>query len=384
MLNPFLYKALKAAFGSVDVENEGVHASIERARFCGYSTRWKLSDTGDHGEQYRVNCPFCRNQRGLPDTGHHLYVSYLSYARPSIDGEELAIGPLRAHCFRGNCLADPDNMARFERLIHMGMVCVGDGMQTSAAVAMSDDQAMSSSYSTSSSITLEGIRTWVPSFQWCGQNTPDVISSYLHGRGLTDETIRQFGLGWGALRAPRTGQLIGKGHPFVIVPVTMNNQLVGIQARCPDCFTADSGLRYWIHPGMRKRTVVYNLDNARRLGVGVLVEGVFDVFKVGAPGVCCFGHTLSATQHALLGTLEKGIILLPDTDPHDTFNTVEEAQQQALQWNANDTYPLGAHVVVLPAKDAGALSSQTVWLEIIKQVKGAMRDYLVNNVLNKI
>ena len=384
MLNEFLYKALKAAFGSVEVENEGVHATVERVRFFGYTNQWKMSDTGEHGEQYRINCPFCKNSRGQSDRGHHLYISYLSYARPKVNGEELSAGPLVAHCFRGNCVASSANRALLEERIHMGMVCVDNGMQISATVDMPDNQAEESRYSTNATISLDGIRTWVPSFQWCAEGMPDDISSYLHGRGLNDATIAHFGLGWGQLRTPRTGQLIGKGYPFVVIPVTMNGQLVGVQARCPDCYTEAAGLRYWIHPGMRKRTVVYNLDSARKLGLGVVVEGVFDVFKVGTPGVCCFGHTLSTVQRQLLNTIEKGLILLPDTDKHDTFDTVAEAHEQALQWNADNVFPLGVHVVVLPAKDAGALSSQQVWLEIVKQVKGEMQEYIINQILNKL
>ena len=55
MLNSLLYKALKTVFGTVEVENEGIEAAISRDYTTGYTTSWRLSENGEHGEQYRVN-----------------------------------------------------------------------------------------------------------------------------------------------------------------------------------------------------------------------------------------------------------------------------------------------------------------------------------------
>ena len=384
MLNSFLYRALKSVFGTVEVENEGVEATIARDYTTGYTTSWRLSENGEHGEQYRVNCPFCTNRNGQHDNKHHLYISYLSYTRPVYKGEQLAVGGLLAHCFRGGCMSDPEKRSHLEALIHAGMASVGDGMATSAAITLSGEDETEARYTTSDSMTLEGIRTWVPDFRFCADGMDKDIAEYLYGRGLTDAQLAEFGIGWGEVRTPRTGRLLNGGVPWVVIPVVMNGKLCGVQARCPDKFVAENSIRYWIHPGMRKRSVVYNIDSAREFGVAVVCEGVFDVFNVGAPGVCCFGHTPSVTQQAILGTLDKGLIWLPDNENRPDLDTTAEASKLAAVFNSDGRFPLGAHVVKLPAKDAGEMSRQNIWATIISSVDAPMSAYIVKNILPKL
>jgi len=377
MLNRFLFDSLKAAFGSVLVENEGVQAAFERDYSRGYSYEWRLSDEGQHGEQYRVNCPVCGDRK------HHLYIGYLSFARPVLDGVELAQGRLLAHCFRRDCMADPQARMLLETKIRYGMACVGDGLQTCAAIGVSDESEPM--YSTSDRMTLTGLRTWVPEFRWIDGDADPAILDYLAARGVDGDMVRRFRLGWGPVRSPRTGQELFGGAPCVVAPVVQNGVLAGVQARCPDPLLPEgSSMKYWIHPAMRKSAVVYNIDSARALGVGVVCEGVFDVFKVGAPGVCCFGHTPSAAQVAMLAGIDQGLVMLPDTDPHPGFDTVEEARRRCAGWNANGAFPLGAHTVVLPAKDAGDMTRQAVWETIIAQVPADMQDYLMSRVVPKL
>lgn len=377
MLNKFLYDSLKAAFGTVLVENENAQAAFERDFSRGYAYEWRLSDSGEHGEQYRVNCPICGDRK------HHLYIGYMSFARPVVDGVELAQGRLFAYCFRRNCMSDPAARQVVEMKIRAGMACVGDGMQSCAAINMAADPEPE--YSTSDKVTLTGIRTWVPSFNWIDDSADPRVLEYLDARGIDRRTAKQFLLGWGEVRSPRTGQALYDGAPCVVVPVVQNGALAGVQTRCPDSLLPEgSGMKYWIHPAMRKKAVVYNVDSARRLGVAVVCEGVFDVFKVGAPGVCCFGHTPSLTQATMLAGIDQGLIMLPDTDVHEDFDTVREAQARCDQWNANGVFPLGAHTVVLPAKDAGEMPRQAVWETIIAQVPEAMQDYLLAKVVPKL
>ena len=383
MLNEFLFKSLKAVFGTVLVENEGVHADVVRDYTTGYTASWRMSDNGEHGEQYRVNCPFCRGKHNEPDRKQHLYISYLSYARPRVDGVELAVSGLLAHCFRGNCISDNVHRGELENLIRAGMACVGEGGDT-VTIDLLNTQEEPSESKTSNEITLDGIRTWVPDYRPCTDGMDQDIAEYLYGRGLTDDMIARFGIGWGQVVTPRTGRLLNGGVPWVIIPVVMNGKLRGVQARCPDKFIGEDGLRYWIHPGMRKKTVVYNLDSARELGVGVVCEGVFDVFKVGAPGVCCFGHTPSTTQQSLLSSIDQGLILLPDTDVREGLDTLGEARALAMQWNADGRFPKGVHVVELPAKDAGMMSRQEVWTAILSQVSDEMRDYLIERTIGRL
>lgn len=385
MLNSKLHEALLKAFGSVVVENEGVQADIEMDYSSIYGTAWRVADGGEHGEQYRVNCPYCMSREGEPDRNHHLYISYLSYARPVLNGVKLMQGQLMAHCFRRDCMSDKGNREDLARRIGYGMSLAGcdqDGMDVELGVQTADE----SPYTVSDDMSLEGLRTWVPDFHFCDEGDMDSdIEEYLFDkRGLDMPTVCRFRLGWGKVKTPRTGKLLGNGVPWVITPVVMNGRLKGVQARCPDKFLLEDSIRYWTHPGMRKRAILYNIDSARDIGMGVLCEGAFDVFKVGAPGICGFGHVLSQVQRSLLQGIENTLVLLPDTDPHSDFDTVDEARELAAGLNASEAYPLGAHVVVLPAKDAGEMDRQGIWTTIIRQVPSKVQDYILDKVVQKL
>ena len=384
MLNRMLHDALEKAFGKVVVENEGVHADIELDSTSPYGTAWRVMDGGDHGEQYRVSCPYCRSRENQPDTNHHLYISYLSYARPVLHGVKLMQGPLMAHCFRRDCMNDKGNREDLARRIGYGMSlagCDADGTDVDLETQPDQEPALT----VSDEMSLEGLRTWVEDFHFCADGMDPDIEEYLVGkRGLDVPTICRFRLGWGKVKTPRTGKMLCNGVPWVITPVVMNGRLKGVQARCPDKFLAGDAIRYWTHPGMRKRAVLYNLDSARDIGMAVLCEGAFDVFKVGAVGVCGFGHVLSPVQKSLLQSVENALVLLPDTDPHSDFDTVQEARELAMDLNAAGVYQLGAHVVVLPAKDAGEMARQDVWTSIIRQVPAALQDYILDKVIDRL
>ena len=64
-------------------------------------------------------------------------------------------------------MADPEKRSHLEALIHAGMASVGDGMETSAVITLGAEDEVAARYTISDSITLEGIRTWVPDFHFC-------------------------------------------------------------------------------------------------------------------------------------------------------------------------------------------------------------------------
>ena len=217
MLNERLYKALMAQFGSVIVENEDVPADIVVVERNGVPS-WHLpkgDELGEHGEQYRVNCPFCRGSDGSRDYKHHLYISYMTYAHPSVGGEVLHAGPLYAHCFRCQSMKDPERRRQLDFMIRAGEACVdGGGMVTVAAGGCASRQD-SQQCRTSDSVTLDGIRSWVEGYSPCDENADNDILEYLGGRGVTWDMVEQFRIGWGPVRTPRTGRLLKNGVPWV-------------------------------------------------------------------------------------------------------------------------------------------------------------------------
>lgn len=371
MLNRSLYAALRAAAGEVLVDNEGQAAELELV-----GGRWRIQPGGAHGEQYRINCPCC------DDHGHHLYISYLSLSVPVRNGQAGAQIGLLAHCFRRDCMASRQGRARLMQLIGVGMATadvtsqgldVSDGDETSEMVSRLSDEP-----------TTDGIRTWSPLYSpVMDGGVPQDCFGYILRRGLLADDLREMKVGWGQVISPRSGKPIGGGANWLQFPVMHGGRLVGLQAR----FVGEppKGLgKYWFHPGTLKRSVVYGLDRARDMGCVVLCEGVFDALHVGRPGVCCFGHTPSVVQRRLIEGTGKCAILLPDTDTHADLDTIARARQLALDWSSADLFAHGAHVVVLPAKDAGEMDRQSIWTAILSQVDDPTREYLLSEVLPRM
>lgn len=372
MLNPQLYNALLRTFGKVEVANEGVHATIA-VDPSGLGS-WSIAKDGEGSEEYRVNCPFCKDHKG------HLYISHMSYAAPIVNGMQLQVGRLLAHCFRRECIKDPNNRDILEGRI--GMAMSGEG--TTPVVDMSEPDETDIQLNLSNELTLEGLRTWIPDWQLIDENTDPAIIKYLEERRITQDDIDWLHIGWGPIKSVRIGGYLNHKHPWVLFPVLRNGKLAGVQARCPTQFLDAEGIKYYFHPACRKKTIVFNLDIARQIGIGVLCEGVFDVASIGKPGVCIFGHTPSVTQKRLLAANLQGLVWLPDTDVSPTLNAIEIATKQAAEWNAAGVFSKGCCVVTLPQKDAGSMARQQVWETILQQVPPAMQETLLKEVVPKL
>jgi len=377
MLNPLLYKTLVKLFGKVVIANEGQHAHVVEDRTK--ISHWTIPPDYSHGEQYRVNCPFCGDHK------KHLYISYLSYARPVLDGRTLAVGPLRCQCFKSNCTAMRENRDYLEGLIGRQQLAM-DALDEDAPSIICDlvDDEPEQTYKVSNDITLEGFRTWVPDYAPVDENTPQEIIEYLNSRRVTQDDVDWMHIGWGPIKSPRSGTYLNSGFPWIIFPIINNGKLMGVQARCLPQHLKEKGIKYWLHPGCRKSTVVANLDVARQLGVGVICEGVFDLLSIGKPGICCFGHTPSEAQRRLIATFSQCMLWCPDTDVTAKLNPIGIAQKICMQWNSLGIFPQGAHVIQLPKKDAGEMTREEIWTTIIEQVPEQTRDFLLRTIIPKL
>ena len=376
MLNKPLYEALVAAFKDVGVANQGEHAQIIPAPSL--PCLWRVpnrDEAGQRGEQYRVNCPFCG------DTRKRLYISYLSYARPTVRGVKLPQGPLRAYCQNEHCMDDWTKRSQIEGRIARAM----NGVEQAVDIDMTDTAAEERERPVfSNEVTVEGIRTWVPDYEPISAESDPVVLEYLSKRRITEEDVSWLRIGCGPIRT-RSHGMLKNGVSWVIFPVIQNHQLVGVQARCPEVYMEPGDkMKYWFHPNCRKAAALYNIDVARQLGVGVVCEGVFDVASVGLPGVCCFGHTPSAFQRSMLASIGSALIWLPDRDANKECNPVEIASRFVRQWNDAGTFAQGAHVVLLSKKDAGEMTRAEVWREILAQVPPSLADWLNENVVGKL
>lgn len=360
VLNKELYAKLRDVFGDVSVINPGVPADIsfDYQPSIGESThvRWWVPDGGQKGEQYAVRCPYCG------DHGKHLYISHTSYMVPSVPMGQAVPGKLIANCFHG-CLKDhPERLAEIDRKLTIS----GGAFVTYKEI---QEDSQSPEYSTAA--TVKGIQSWCPGYEDFS-TAPQQVLDYVQERGYTPEYLKRWMVGWSVIQSTASGRMLNNGEPFLVIPIIQNRQLRGYQARAcrskEDC--EKRGLmRWYIHPGCRKSSVIFNIDSASKYPICVLTEGVFGVFRIGPCGVATFGPAPSAYQEKLLASRwSKGaLIWIPDTLVSKGLNPIEKAKGIVERYNRDRVFAHGAHIVTIPAKDPDEMSSDDLWAEITKQ-----------------
>jgi DNA primase len=114
----------------------------------------------------------------------------------------------------------------------------------------------------------------------------------------------------------------------IIFPIKRDGKLVGWQAReVPARFGrpySARGPKYWGMPGMRKRFMLYNYDNAINKNYLVITEGPTDVHSVGDHAVALLGKSMAYQQYQLVLNHWEGkpVILILDPDAYDEMRGV--------------------------------------------------------------
>ena len=120
---------------------------------------------------------------------------------------------------------------------------------------------------------------------------------YLAERGLTLETIVDFGVGFCA-----KGMMAGR----IAIPITNpEGNVVAYAGRFPGEPPDEGTPKYKLPPGFRKSLELFNIDRAiKEPGPLVIVEGFFDCMKIHQNGhrkvVALMGSTMSAVQEELI------------------------------------------------------------------------------------
>jgi len=120
-------------------------------------------------------------------------------------------------------------------------------------------------------------------------------------RGLTQETIIDFGLGY---FTGERGMMVG----HIVIPIhNIKGELVAYAGRWPGEPPDKDTPKYKIPAGFKKSQEVFNLDKASQEAAAnplVIVEGFFDVIKLHQHGyrkvVALMGCTMSAVQEELI------------------------------------------------------------------------------------
>ena len=127
-------------------------------------------------------------------------------------------------------------------------------------------------------------------------------NEYLGSRGISDETVRKFGLRYHS------------SDDCIVIPIMMREKLIGYIRR-----NISTNPKYLNSSGLTRDTIIYPFDQFESDNSTIFVcEGPFDAIKAHQLGltntVCTLGGTISDNQCRLLGELGRRIVLVMDKD----------------------------------------------------------------------
>jgi len=145
----------------------------------------------------------------------------------------------------------------------------------------------------------------------------DPKHSYFAQRGITEDAIEEFGLGY---FTGEKGIMLGR----IVIPIhNAHGELVAYAGRTPGEPDKDTP-KYKLPPGFRKGQELFNIHRADKASAKeplIIVEGFFDVIKLYQLGhtkaVALMGSTMSAAQEKLIfesTTPQSQILVMLDED----------------------------------------------------------------------
>jgi hypothetical protein len=338
MMNDRLYHVLKVRFGEVHVSNEGERL-VEHKHYDPVTRTYGYATTSP-GEYYRVCCPYCKDRR------FRLYVSYrwntLEDGKPY--GRRLIV------CHNERC-----SMRHFEDELHL---YIGNRPNLGK-----HDESVREEFSYAPT-TLPGrclllselppnhaARAYVEKRKF----DPNELAAVWDVRYCAEvpEDAEGFVPGTRAIARMVRGRLI--------VPVYRSGDLVGWQARA----LGSQEPKYYTAPGFKKSQLLFNGDRARRSRFGVVVEGVFDAFRVGERAVALMGKAMSLHQRQLaLSYWGAGALcIMLDAD------AIEDMERIA-NMIGKDSFRWGSFCVTLPPDmDPADMDRDSLWGLIVNYAR---------------
>jgi hypothetical protein len=348
VLNPDLYRRLRAHFGDVRVVNEGEEMIFEngvrgsllspRRVSGGPGARPQYPRVAYGGEQYAVNCPRCG------DTRMRLVINHRFPQVPF------------AKCHNEDCFAHPLKRDQLKMLLFY--------TRTPPAPRLNRGYINPDA----------GKPPEVPrNFESLADLPADhKARTYLADeRGFDpDELSETYGVGY---CGENPNPLV---RDRIIVPLVQGGVLFGWQARFigERNWKATDVPKYYTAPGTKKNQVLYGIDRAKSCPFAVLVEGVTDVWSVGPCATALLGKTISFAQSQLIAFRLRNhpLVVMLDADARaENAHIVEVLRRD---------HPAAVVLVDLPdGTDPGSLSREAN-MEMIRaaaRTQGASLDLTV-------
>lgn len=343
-INSMLYGALKLAFpAGVKIAKEGENMRYTiRKDFMTEKQRIVIDDDA-RGEEYHICCPFCG------DTRYRLWINYKWDTEDPVSKLRFGLG--LAHCFNDGCdlnSASPKPAKRQRQMDLRKLISPLLKHTVSLPYHVAPEPKI---------IIPELPEKLVPLSQL---DPSHHARQYVEQRGFdVDKLVELY----------QVAYCPDDPHGFIadriIIPVRQDSKLVGWQAR----YIGDPPSqipKYFTMPGMRKSRVLYNYDRAKQYPVGVIMEGVTDVWSVGGQGVNVFGSSARDAQRRLIHAAwgDTGIVLLSDADVTETED--KRKQYTKLRDSLLSLCRWGLLEVRLEDGDPGDMLAEDLWVYILR------------------
>lgn len=287
MLNDSLYFKLKKLFKEVKVSSPGV-PFIYKTKYDVVSGKDTI-EIVQRGETYRICCPYCKSLGAARnDSKFRLWVNH----RWGTEIKNFNTYSL-VKCYNEDCLSDRTIRNSFTALV-----------ESSRKVLVPDSQILTYSSAPSQkvvelpngSVPISSLKSGHPArlFIEARRFDPDYLSD-VYGLHYLEFSFDRPAL-----------------SNSIVIPIYYNKKLVAWQCRKLDDEVGKS--KYITSPGAQISKVLYNWDNSEDYDYAIIVEGVFDVWRLGPPAMCVFGTHLSNPQFEKLKSRYSTVFILFDGD----------------------------------------------------------------------
>ena len=343
VLNKKLYDRLKNIFGKVAVYSRGETATYTFDKGSLYEPAqnkiFAKHVTG--GEHYAITCPFCKKEGKL-------WISYLANSYKMEAGTKVHFTRGLIICYRCNFNAEKEKLDSFWRLVGGVEEEIKGGKGEIESEDVVPQKAIKFPYTVS---ILD-------------PSVPNRVTAYLTQRGMDLQELSEvYNVGYSEDK-----NVLVKGVPRIIFPISQNGEFIAWQGRCLDVDVERYKVpKYQFPSGVKIKWLLYNSDVARWQPYAILTEGITDVIACGKAGIASFGKTVSIRQVSILRAYwgNKGLIRIPDMDDPEAY---EVARKEVASWNAAEIFKQGAHIVLTPrGKDPGDLTRDEISRLILEQ-----------------